>query len=79
MFATELKETLSTVNKSELARSIGCHRDTICKWQKGNQLPTIVQLLPFVKYLYPEHQVAKAYLMWSELVLAQYQDRLDNK
>ena len=78
MFATELKETLSTVNKSELARSVGCHRDTICRWQQGKQLPTIVQLLPFCKYLYPDNW-AQAYVMWSELVYAQHQDKLDNK
>ena len=78
MFASELKETLSTVNKSELARSIGCCRDTICKWQAGKQLPTIVQLLPFCKYLYPDNWV-QAYAMWSELVYAQYKQKLDNK
>jgi len=78
MFATELKEALSTVNKSELARSIGCCRDTICKWQAGKQLPTIVQLLPFCKYLYPDNWV-QAYAMWSELVYAQYKQKLDNK
>ena len=78
MFATELKETLSSVNKSELARSIGCHRDTISRWQQGKQLPTIAQLLPFCKYLYPDNW-EQAYVMWSELVYAQHQDKLDSK
>ena len=36
MFATELKETLSTVNKSELARSVGCGWATTTYFTKRN-------------------------------------------
>ena len=55
MFATQLKETLSTVNKTELARVIGCHRDTVAKWLSGNQIPSVKLLLRMCVYLYPDN------------------------
>ena len=45
MFASELKETLTNVNKSELARVLGCHRDTVAKWLTGSLPAAHVHLL----------------------------------
>ena len=67
MFAEQLKETLETVNKSELARVVGCHRDTIAKWIVGKQVPCVAYLLRMCIYLYPE-QWEHAYLRFSVLI-----------
>jgi transcriptional regulator with XRE-family HTH domain len=67
MFATQLKETLSTVNKSELARAIGCHRDTIAKWVSGKQVPSVQLLVRLCVYLYPE-EWEKAFLHFGVLI-----------
>ena len=40
MFAQKLKEILSTVNKTQLAKDLGCHRDTLAKWLSGDRVPT---------------------------------------
>lgn len=69
MFATQLKETLSTVNKCELARALGCHRDTIAKWLAGDRVPTVVLLIEMCQYLYPD-QWEQAYLQFSVLIQA---------
>ncbi len=69
MFAAQLRETLSTVNKSELARALGCHRDTVAKWLAGDRAPTVVLLLDMCQYLYPE-EWEKAYLQFSILIQA---------
>lgn len=68
-FSTELKQILSTVNKSELARALGCHRDTVAKWVIGKQVPSVVYLLRMCIYLYPEHW-EQAYLRFSVLIEA---------
>lgn len=70
MFATELKKILSNVNKCELARVLGCHRDTVAKWQVGKQVPTVAYLLRMCMYLYPE-QWEQAYLRFSVLIEAE--------
>lgn len=60
MFAAQLRETLSTVNKTELSRVIGCHRDTVAKWLSGKQVPSVKHLMRMCVYLYPndwEHAV----------------------
>tara|TARA_R110002020_G_scaffold247690_2_gene461648 strand:- start:6768 stop:6983 length:216 start_codon:yes stop_codon:yes gene_type:complete len=67
MFASELKETLTNVNKSELARVLGCHRDTVAKWLTGKQTPSVAYLLRMCIYLYPEHW-EHAYLRFSVLI-----------
>ena len=67
MFATQLKETLSSVNKCELARALGCHRDTIAKWLAGDRVPTVVLLIEMCQYLYPD-QWEQAYLQFSVLI-----------
>ena len=69
MFAEELKQILMNVNKSELARVLGCHRDTIAKWVVGKQTPGVAYLLRMCIYLYPE-QWEQAYLRFSVLIEA---------
>jgi transcriptional regulator with XRE-family HTH domain len=70
MFATQLKETLSNVNKSELARAIGCHRDTIAKWLSGKQVPNVKYLMRLCVYLYPE-EWEHAFLHFGVLIEAE--------
>jgi|TARA_R100000482_G_scaffold124104_1_gene75832 transcriptional regulator with XRE-family HTH domain len=67
MFATQLKETLSTVNKCELARALGCHRDTIAKWLSGKQVPSVKYLMRMCVYLYPE-EWERAFLHFGVLI-----------
>ena len=60
MFGEELKNTLKDVNKCDLARAIGCHRDTVAKWLSGKQVPSVKHLMRMCVYLYPndwEHAV----------------------
>ena len=54
MFAKQLREILATVNKTRLARELGCHRDTLAKWLSGDRVPTVVLLLSLCQYLYPD-------------------------
>ena len=67
MFAKQLRETLDSVNKCELARALGCHRDTIAKWLAGDRVPTVVLLIEMCQYLYPD-QWEQAYLQFSVLI-----------
>ena len=67
MFAKQLKETLETVNKSELARVLSVHRDTIAKWQAGRQFPSVKNLMRMCIYLYPD-EWERAYLHFSVLI-----------
>ena len=67
MFAQQLKETLSTVNKCELARAIDCHRDTIAKWLSGKQVPSVKYLMRMCVYLYPE-EWERAFLHFGVLI-----------
>jgi transcriptional regulator with XRE-family HTH domain len=69
MFAKQLRETLSTVNKSELARALGCHRDTVAKWLAGDRAPSVVLLLEMCQYLYPD-EWEKAFLHFAVLIQA---------
>jgi len=69
MFAKQLKETLSTVNKCELARALECHRDTVAKWLSGKQVPSVILLLEMCQYLYPE-EWEKAFLHFAMLIQA---------
>jgi len=69
MFAAQLRETLSTVNKSELARALGCHRDTVAKWLAGDRAPSVILLLEMCQYLYPD-EWEQAYLQFSMLIQA---------
>lgn len=70
MFATQLKETLATVNKSALATAIGCHRDTVAKWLQGKQVPSVTFLMRMCVYLYPE-EWEKAFLHFAVLIEAE--------
>jgi len=69
MFAQKLKEILSTVNKTQLAKDLGCHRDTLAKWLSGDRVPTVILLLELCQYLYPE-EWEQAYLQLSVLIQA---------
>lgn len=67
MFAEQLRETLSTVNKTDLARVIDCHRDTVAKWLQGRQVPSVKYLMRMCIYLYPT-EWEQAFLHFAVLI-----------
>lgn len=74
MFGEQLKETLKDVNKTHLADAIGCHRDTIARWMKGKQIPTVPLLMAMCQYLWQD-QWAEAYLQWSTILFEQHKQQ----
>jgi len=74
MFGEELKNTLKDVNKCDLARAIGCHRDTIARWMQGKQIPTVPLLVAMCQYLWQD-QWTEAYLQWSSILFEQHKQQ----
>ena len=78
MFQDELKTILQEINKCELARTLGIHRDTVAKWLSGKQEPKVPQLVKLCRYLWSDDWETP-YIRWSILLeqqkhLQQHQD-----
>jgi transcriptional regulator with XRE-family HTH domain len=72
MFHEELKTVLANVNKTHLSEAIGCHRDRMARWLRGEQVPTVALLVRMCQYLYTD-QWEVAYIRWSILLEQQQQ------